>query len=300
MVCGPVVEDLCESALTDPVFIYLVLFIWITRMLGEFRTVVLLHRTLHKMPGRPEDAGQDEMVSLNEEDSSEYIVFLTRAARMAIYVSVVFPKFMVCMILTYSGSEWLVATESFTDLILNALALEFIVGIDESILTNFFPERMLETLENCKFAPPKPVREPEEEIIVKLHEYYESMVYIISAFLVTYVYIFHIQQVIPHFTFDLAGACQDPKITMKYEPPCPFFDESCFPYGPDTPDIPGMKAGCAPRRKKKHGKKRHSSLGSDARRLLVEDLERPAELSTLTPLFGLKEPFAQAMFMPLE
>ena len=65
---------------------------------------------------------------------------------------VVIPKFIICILLTVIGLQWLTATEGFAALILNALLLEFIVDVDENILKFFLPKRCATALEATKFA----------------------------------------------------------------------------------------------------------------------------------------------------
>ena len=53
------------------------------------------------------------------------IVAVNRTARILVTIFVLLPKIAVAVMLTYIGCRWLAATQSFGDLILNALALEF-------------------------------------------------------------------------------------------------------------------------------------------------------------------------------
>lgn len=60
---------------------------------------------------------------------SVYLLF--RLARTAVAIS-----------LMYAGTQWLARTTNITDLILNAVALEAILQIDEMIFTMLFPKRV--------------------------------------------------------------------------------------------------------------------------------------------------------------
>lgn len=242
-------SELCQSSLSKMVFTGFILFLWSTRMLSEARDCINLHTTLTMMPGRPQLATDADMVQKIKEvnddgeeelTGEEVIVFLSHATRVAIYLLVVIPKFMVMLLLTAYGCDWLVATESYSDLILNALALEFIIGIDELILQNFFPEGAIEAVENTSFAYDLPVRSKKERHKAELCEYYWSMFYVAVVFLFTFLYLSKFQMVLPLYNGDIAPRCKDPRISAQFTPPCGPFQDNCFPFGLDATPPPGM------------------------------------------------------------
>merc|ERR1712216_247530 len=210
---------------------------------GEIRSVLRLHRHLNSLPSLPPDGSPDDMVCEVPGDDgidSYLIQCLNASSRSAIYIVVIVPKFCIAVFLLLSGCRWLMATESFADLIMNALALEFIVGIDELLFDSAFPESMVVFVENMYFAPAKKVlpNTKEEKSAQMRCDYYRSMflVTLVVIFVVVYLYMF--QQVIPGFNWyrDIGGRCRN-YFDETFNIPCktftvwPFTQNDCFDYG---------------------------------------------------------------------
>lgn len=241
---GPYME-LCNMAVSKLGFTMAIVFIWTTRMLGEFRSVERLHRdvhsitSLHKLVGASvSDMVYEYKQTKNDETTTEYhVVALSWSSRLVIYIFVLVPKLLIVCILTFIGCRWLAATESFSDLILNALALEFVIGVDELIYENFAPQAMQDWVGNTKIlhlAKQKGADDADGDKKEVIWAYVRSMLYMSAAFGWSYMYLQHIQQVIPGFTHDVQAHCGG-WFLAYYQPPCPFGSdsESCFPYGPD-------------------------------------------------------------------
>merc|ERR1719191_2457117 len=67
-----------------------------------------------------------------------HVICLNMKGKVGLICAVYIPKLIITSILTLTGSLWLVASESISDLILNSLALAFVVKVDEIIATTFF------------------------------------------------------------------------------------------------------------------------------------------------------------------
>merc|ERR1712007_230832 len=147
---GPSME-LCSMAMTKFNFSLAIVFLWSGRMLGELRNIDRLHRDIYAIQGLGEDSDISDMVKDVEGDEGEAtgsrVVALTTVARVSTYVLIIIPKVIIAMVLLALGCRWLASTESFADLILNALALEFVIGIDELMYESFVPEAMRLRLE---------------------------------------------------------------------------------------------------------------------------------------------------------
>merc|ERR1719503_246240 len=106
--------------------------------------------------------------------------------RVLIFLTVLVPKVTVCLLLAVLGSQWLTATLSFSDLILNALALEFIIGIDENILEFFLPVRIKTRLNSTKFAyPAKDAQTTEQATKAAVDDYVRNITYFVACIAIT-------------------------------------------------------------------------------------------------------------------
>jgi len=231
---GPLLK-LCNMAVSKITFTFAIVFLWTGRMLGELRTILDLHHDVHHIKDLPANKAPSDMVFEVMDDSTQkveeyHLVFLNCKARMCIYVLVIIPKFLIAIILTWIGCRWLAATESFSDLILNALALEFVINIDEFMFSYFSPAAMRERLGALKiihYLDPKHHPDDDYEII---RAYITSLMYMMVAAVWSWVYLQKFQQVLPSFQHDIHQHCDD-WFDRRYEPLCRFGQQNCFPYG---------------------------------------------------------------------
>jgi len=161
------------------------------------------------------------------------LIALTRLARAGIYSTVILPKLVIAVLLWYIGCRWLAATQSFSDLILNALSLEFIINIDELVYDNFAPRSLKDWLGSTKIL--HLVAEPDSQTHAVAGRYIKHLVYVILGLLWSYFYLTAFQQVIPGFQFDISEHCGG-WFDAYYEPTCgegflSKHPERCFPYG---------------------------------------------------------------------
>lgn len=202
-----------------------------------------------------------ELVSDKYTDASsdKYLVCLTPVTRISIFVLVLVPRMFIVLALMIMGCVWLTATDRFDSLILNALALEFVVNVDNLLFTMFFPVSLHAQVENLKVAMPseresdgtvsrgsvsptskdrevQTAGKPKSDVA----GYYRSLFYLLMV--AGFVIIFQaFQPVIPGFSQDLNAACQDyinewskPRYGFSHIAKildCMIGRETCFPYG---------------------------------------------------------------------
>lgn len=232
---------LCNLAMSKMHFTVAIVFMWTARMLGEVRSIERLSRDIWAIPPLPNDAETADMLWEVKDDAGESefrVIALSRLTRVSIYLLVIIPKLVIAAILMYIGCRWLAATESFSDLILNALALEFVIGTDELVYDNFAPQRMCQWLDVTKMQHVKTtasdisaVAKEETSEIVKV--YAKSILYMVACGAWAFYYLTKIQQVIPGFTHDIHEHCGG-WFLKRYQPPCPFGEANpgkCFPFG---------------------------------------------------------------------
>merc|ERR1719235_2088919 len=115
---------LCQIGMTNPLFYYIVLFLWTLNPLGEFRTSQrLLFNIYYDLPSVSTGG---EMIEQNKEEKKLYVKGLTPLCRATLILLVCVPKFIICIALLYLGCNWLSATTSFQELVMNTVAMEFI------------------------------------------------------------------------------------------------------------------------------------------------------------------------------
>jgi hypothetical protein len=192
--------DLCQMPLSQPGFFYAILIVWAMTILKEIRSTYFFFDLLvMKVP--TVSSIKDGLTRPGEEALDSVITGVTGGMKFALIVLVFLPKFFIAATLLWMGSRWLCATPSFADLILNAVALEFILAVDDLIYEGILSKNQVRdvqhtTIEN-KFASVDPT----------ISGYLFELVWFVFASSWAYVYMYYIQQVLPDYKFDVAKPC---------------------------------------------------------------------------------------------
>lgn len=237
-------DELCDAALlTAPGFLFGILILWLLAMLAEFRENFQFQKHIQEVPTLPPTISEADMVIEREYSGGcdYFLVALSPICRFLIYVLVIIPKYIVILVLTLVGFRYLSASVAFSDIILNSLALAFVVSVDDMIFNGLFPEIMKERVCSLKWAIPQGIASKEGEVRDIENErlksaYTRSTVIIISACLFLFCYGKFFQRVIPDYRGDLIPLCEAKKAMDHPKLPCPLFSFApCFPKGPGYP-----------------------------------------------------------------
>jgi len=229
-------DSLCGAVLTKSAFLSVILFLWSGRMMGELKTCRHIWNDLSALPAAPHKADhrqtvieRDDMFATGEHG---YAILATGGCvRFALYTLVILPKLSICLVLWGIGLRWLTATTSFPDLILNALALEFVIDIDEHILEYFLPSHCAASVASTKFAyPKKEAQTPVAQLQVMQSDYVRNIFYLCVVVTVTVVYLKFGQQVLPYYPFDVGEHCGR-WFEERFEARCKPLEKNCFPFG---------------------------------------------------------------------
>jgi len=223
-------NHLCGLALSQGLFVRVILFLWVTTNVGEFRENYTHMMGSCNLPRLPD--GLDTRLFIRdipETESVEYsVICLNTAGKVSLLILVFIPKFLIAIILTLAGCLWLMAAENVGDLILNSLALAFVCKVDELIAAVFFPRTFQENLVHLEFSHPPHEDEDDEEKRMNKRGY-EFVMCFITLFLtlgmVETMIVF--QPVMPNYSNDVAGACWG--YINSQLPWCMPWQKNCFP-----------------------------------------------------------------------
>jgi len=146
-------DEICSVAFVSFDFMYAVLCIWWMQMLVEIRKT---ERTMRKFKNLAHCDVAEEMIVKTEDE--HLVVKLTTLVRALLWFFLLIPKFMIALALTFVGTMWLAATDSYSDLILNAVALQFVVKIDEMLFDGLLPESIKSDIGSTKLLIPKKLK----------------------------------------------------------------------------------------------------------------------------------------------
>jgi len=232
--------DLCDIAMTNYVFYVTVLFLWTISCLQEFRGAQRLVVNISNIP--LVESGED--VFLDEPDSDKQsIVAITRPVRWTLYLAVCLPKIIISFMLLRLGLRWLSATRSFEDMVMNAIAMTFVIQIDELLYHFAIPAPY------CKQVAETSIFITSEGVPAATLEwkaYQRSIMYVVVALVLVIVYADFIQDVLPSTVYEAHSICRT-FMEEEFSPVCTrtwaehtrvftqglsaFSTAHCYPYG---------------------------------------------------------------------
>eukprot|EP00930_Biecheleria_cincta_P105897 TRINITY_DN9898_c0_g1_i1.p1 TRINITY_DN9898_c0_g1~~TRINITY_DN9898_c0_g1_i1.p1 ORF type:complete len:830 (-),score=75.52 TRINITY_DN9898_c0_g1_i1:154-2598(-) len=133
---------------------------WMLAILKELMTIVHLSRAiLHIESGRTQFTVDDGYRTDKREMSSEELLkiavvarltSMSRCRKICIHAFVLMPRLIIAIALGWVGAQFLAITADMTELILNAVALNFVLDIDEMLYDVFVPRRAHAMLANLQ------------------------------------------------------------------------------------------------------------------------------------------------------
>lgn len=216
----------CRIPLSQPDFFFCVLFIWTITCLGEIKaclyfSVIVLFE-LPPCPSLREAKWNPDKDSSDDHTAHEFVIVgLPRYLKALILTVVVLPRLGVTAFLLWVGCRWLLATNNFAELILNAVALEFILILKEMVYHTLVPHRNKIDLVSTFI---KHKREEPADAWSFTNTLCWGVVAIV--WVVSYMGIPHHMQgwqmVLPEYRWDVHEVCA-PWIKWRYcvNPPCP-------------------------------------------------------------------------------
>lgn len=245
-------KHLCHMVFPKFTFLSFVLMLWVMHMVIEFRRSAELLADLCKLPPCPNShpelmiegtgGGFDETEA---DDDTLYVMALTPCVRCTVICLIIVPKFIIGSALTALGLIWLSATVSFSELILNSLALEFVINIDDNLYKALLPHKYRLDIQNVKMKVPHPHQTLEEQTEDDWRSWKTSTFFMLFIPCLVYSYLKYFQYlpvigVIPDFMEDISTACEPFLIAHKTRLCASgLSSEECFEYGNQNPFLPG-------------------------------------------------------------
>jgi len=188
----------CRVPLSQPWFLFGVLFIWTLTVLSHLRIAINLCNRIYHLP----TLTSMEQSLKTRSDGTDEVVGLTRCLKVVLLWGVQCPRIAMNGILLWLGARWLVATLGFGDLFLNALALEFILNLSGLLYEAMVPH-------NSKLLVQKTliphVYKRENENCCNM---FGMFLIGILAIVLVLSYMIFLQGVLPHYKWDVSTVCQ--------------------------------------------------------------------------------------------
>lgn len=192
----------CMIPLSMPSFTLVILFIWAITCMGEIRGTTNMLLELWKVESVSSMSESLSFEDLDKDAGEGRLVGLTCSWRWFLMLAVLLPRFLLTCFLMWLGCRWLLATTGFSDLLLNAIALEFILMLNETIYNVVVPAHTKKETEGT-FIPSG----------TRSHADWSSYFNTLSLALIAIVfvcsYFYGWQQVLPDYKWDVKVVCED-------------------------------------------------------------------------------------------
>lgn len=155
----------CSISLSQPWFLWAVLFIWTLTIVDElrhwrtyFNSLIINTRAADSMRDAFEEGVAPEREF--EDHSVVVVVRLTYFVKTLLMLVVFLPRISITLYLLWVGCSWLLATTDFQSLVINSLALQFILHFKDLLYVVLVPRRSKLYLSNTRLMPSE-TREPD-------------------------------------------------------------------------------------------------------------------------------------------
>eukprot|EP00933_Yihiella_yeosuensis_P026177 TRINITY_DN20302_c0_g2_i1.p1 TRINITY_DN20302_c0_g2~~TRINITY_DN20302_c0_g2_i1.p1 ORF type:complete len:480 (-),score=79.45 TRINITY_DN20302_c0_g2_i1:130-1569(-) len=192
-------ESCCSIPFSQMGLLVPILFIWSLTIVSDLRRcgdlfvrLIISTPTVASMKDSTEDrcCGEEHLV-----------VGLTKEVKGLLLFTCIIPRFFIGWYLLWLGCRWLAATPSFTDLLLNSVALEFVVLLKDALYVAAVPDRNKRATQTTMIQPWSQTEPANYRVFLS------SFALIGAAYAWVYYYIYRFQAVLPDYRWDVHDTC---------------------------------------------------------------------------------------------
>jgi len=196
-------DNVCQMPLSQPTFFVGILLIWTLVCVADMRRAVALGlQLLIHTPtiGSMADACEE---TPETGDEAVIVVGLTATVKAVIAFLILLPRMIVSAILLWLGCRWLCGTMGFSDVLQNAVTLEFILLLKEIFYNTMAPHHNKIETRNTLLLPEAENYRPGAPVFLGAFAWGLLSI----SWVLLYVELF--QQVLPEYNWDIHDTCQD-------------------------------------------------------------------------------------------
>jgi len=199
----------CNIPFSQIHFFFVVLLLWTLICLQELKMCIYMFESL--IVRTPNIASMRDSLEFEEDDhDSKIVAGLTLGVKLFLCFMVFLPRIAVDVYLLWLGCRWLLATNNFSELVLNSVALEFVLQLKELVYVALVPDRNKRDCESTK------IRSHGRRELASIWVYANTFLLGIAALAWVYLYIHYFQQVLPGYKWDVHEVCQQ-WVEKRYE-----------------------------------------------------------------------------------
>lgn len=205
--------SLCLIPFSQPAYLSLILFIWSLSVIGELKACFLLFRWLYVIPTTDELEGSMEKHDTGPNDEIEVIAGLPGWFKCGLCSMVIMPRFLASIILFWLGCRWLSATLDFTEVLINAIALEFVISLNSVLYDQLVSDRSKRDLGKLRLHVRKDTDTYGKGPTIA--NFIGTFGWALLSAVWIYLYLSHLQLVLPGYQWDVRGPCQ-PWVSKRF------------------------------------------------------------------------------------
>mmetsp|Transcript_118661 Transcript_118661/g.221788 ORF Transcript_118661/g.221788 Transcript_118661/m.221788 type:complete len:572 (-) Transcript_118661:80-1795(-) len=196
-------SDVCQIPLSQPTFFMAVLIVWTLTVVAEIRRTMELAVSLtFATPTIPSMAEATEETP-ESGDEAVLVVGLTGMCKAIIMIFIIIPRLLVAIILLWLGCRWLTGTMGFSDVLQNAVTLEFILLLKNLLYDTMAPHHNKTETRNTLILPNSDEERPTVSVFLG------AFLWGVIAIVWVVIYIEFVQRVLPDYQWDIHDACRD-------------------------------------------------------------------------------------------
>jgi hypothetical protein len=192
---------ICMIPLVHPAVLIPLLFIWSLCCAGDFKSCLSLAQSVIDL----ETSNRTAAVT-REENGDRIIKELSEGMKAIIFVLIILPRMIIDALMLWIGCRWLLATNSFADLVMNSVGLEFILQLRVILYNTIASERNKQDNVRTKIDVAH-VASRQAKIPNPL-AFLSTFLWAFAAFTWTIGYVYKFQGVLPNYKWDVRNACE--------------------------------------------------------------------------------------------
>lgn len=200
-------STICGIPLAHVYFTGAVLAVWSFTVVVDLRAVISLSLLLiWKVDTVPSvkdifaDRNGNRVLHLSSSSGTFVLEGLTAVFKIVLVIVIFLPRVLLDVCLLYLGCRWLIATQGLENLLLNAVALQFVVGLKDLCYRAVVPARTMKATQDMIIR--QRVRGPPT-----CGSYLGSFAWSLWVAAWVYVYMTSLQGVLPDFNWDVSSVC---------------------------------------------------------------------------------------------
>lgn len=201
-------EAVCRIPFSQPIFCLLALLVWTMTCLAECKaaaelTVSILVRTPRavSMESALEPEISEQKGSSLDRRCNQLVVCLTREIKAAIACFILFPRIAITLAMLWLGSRWLTAAVDLLEVIVNCVALEFVLRMKDLLYAALVPAWEKHEVHHMKICPSRFSDPPDFVSFIGT----TVMMFIAMAWVIIYMY--YLQSNLVGFNWDVNTVC---------------------------------------------------------------------------------------------